>query len=283
MKRTNLAHYLGQQLSSMLRHNNIALWVLFFVFFSCNEENITLQKDLKFFNPNAEAIILLDEKENVLAQIMSRDTATISLNSSYSNVFIAKYANCQKEIVDQFFISDIIILLPNFVTCRNFNLSDPDDISSSEKSIYKSLLDIITQKEEGFILSQNTTEVVQIGNIDNKSQLALEIDGNFTFDSIALADYKIVNALDRHISLASLNNIELISKSEINCFLSKSVACEYIENINCVHSKAFIQVSKIGFSQNQAIVTYRNQCCRGFAIFQNVEGKYQYSYHLDLC
>ncbi|MEQ8241255.1 MAG: hypothetical protein RIA69_18720 [Cyclobacteriaceae bacterium] len=250
---------------------------------SCKEENITPTAKLKFFNTNTESINLLDGEENFIAELPARDTTLITVSLDFNNKFITQYASCLKSIDDQFFIKDIIILTPNFVTCKNFDLLDGANFSEREKEIYQKVIDEISIVDEGYLIAQNTREIIRIGDIDFDSKISLEKEGNFTFDSSALANYKLINQAERQISINTFDNYSLISKSEVNCFVSNGVDCEYVENINCTYEKGFIQFSQIGFSEDQAIVTYNIQCCRGFAIFNLTDSGFELAYQRLLC
>jgi len=259
------------------------IFIITFSMFSCKEENITPTAKLKFFNTNIEAINLLDGEENFIAELPARDTTLITVSLNFNNKFITQYANCLKSIDDQFFIKDIIILTPNFVTCKNFNLLNGENFSAREKEIYEYILDEISIEDQNYLIAQNTREIIRIGDIDFDSKISLEKEGNFTFDSSALAHYKLINTVERHISANTFDHFSLISKTEVNCFVSNGVDCEYVENINCIYEKGFIQFSQIGFSEGQAIVTYNIQCCRGFAVFKLNGDNFEIAYQRLLC
>lgn len=259
------------------------LILLLLISVGCQNEDISPQLSLKFFNPNTESVQLLDRNDDFIVDLPPRDTIFILVNEDFDPNFNAQYKNCIKPINDQFFKHNITILAPGFVTCTGFELLAADNINEAESRVYKRLFENIVLEGQDYLLAQNTSEVIQIGNIDLESKTTLEQAGDFTFDTLALAHYSKMNESDQHVSLSSMNDMTLISKAEVNCFVSKSIGCEYIDNINCTYSKDLIQVSRIGFSKNQAIVTFRIQCCRGFAIFKFSNGNYILEYQRRLC
>jgi len=255
---------------------------LCFFLASCQQDE-EIKRSLKFFNPNAEQVLLLDGEEKFIANLPELDTTIVSIDVVSNDKYIVQYANCQKEIIDQFFIKDVVVLAPNFVVCDNSDLVDADIFSINDLAIYQLIINALTEGSTAFILAQNTSEIIKIGDIDIDSKTTLEKNGNFLFDSLALAQYKSNNQPTNHIYLPSINELELISKKALNCFISQSISCDYVDHINCTFGKSFIQLSRIGISENQAIITYRNQCCRGFAVFEIIDGSYHLVYNQDLC
>lgn len=252
---------------------------------ACTEEDTTpAGLTLKFFNPNPVALDLLDSEERFLSILSPFDTTDILVDLDFEKSFSTRYESCLVTISDQFFIEDILILAPNYVTCETFQLEEPTPVNQEDYQLITLVINDQFPAGSNIILAQNTIEVVEIGNIDTASRKTLEEIHNFDLDTTTLVNYGAINDTTGHFwSMGP--NYQLMPRLELACFVSQTAFCGYAEWINCTYNLPFVQFSRAGYSESghQAIISFDANCCRGFSFFVKENGVYQLLFTQLLC